>query len=425
MLKNKIILLGSIAIFFQNVTIAQTSNIFSNFGLGTYVKSEFVPLESMGGISGAYNSLIQINTSNPASYATLTRTSFEIGAYGQKSWLKSNNDSETQTAGNLQYFSMAFPLLNNNKKGLKLALATALLPNNKLEYDISTNRLDAVSGDVLHEFIGKGAINQALLGFGAKYNSLALGFNASYIFGNEGKARKSFYNDIEGSTIQYFFEEATYRGIKLELGAQYDKIFQEKKVRLRAGTNIGFNNSLNKEGSAYYIRQVLVNGSTVNVDTPSYSNNLKQKVRQPLTTNNGIILSRDGKWLVGFNYKTWSFEKSTNSIEQYYKDAYLLSIGGEYIPEISNSFSYIKTVRYRLGAFLGKDPLYVNKTQMNTKGITFGLGLPIKKDASLINIGATLGSKGTTSNGLIKDNYLKASIGITFSDLWFLRPKYD
>jgi len=426
MLINKILLFVAVISFTQLQINAQTSNVFSKYGLGTNVKSEFVPIESMGGISGAYNSLVQVNVSNPASYATLTRTTFEVGVYGQKSRLKSSKDSETQSAGGIQYFSLAFPIINNSKKPFKLGLATALLPNNKLDYDISTTRNDPVSGEVLHEFLGTGAINQALVGVGAKYKSFSLGFNTSYVFGNTGKARKSYFNDLDGSIVQYYFEEAAYKGFKFELGAQYEKILAKPKMRLRIGSSLGFKTALKKEGNEFYIRQINSGGNLVNVDTPYYRQNLNVNTYQPLTTNSGIILSRDGKWLVGANFKTWTYDKNvTDEINRNYRNAFLFSVGGEYIPEVNNTFNYLKTVRYRMGAFYGKDPLFINSNQMNTQGITFGLGLPIRKDASLVNIGAVFGNKGTTNNGLIQDKYMKFSIGITFNDLWFFRPKYD
>jgi len=35
------------------------------------------------------------------------------------------------------------------------------------------------------------------------------------------------------------------------------------------------------------------------------------------------------------------------------------------------------------------------------------------------------GKRGSIENGLIKENYWRARFGITLSDIWFVKRKYD
>ena len=43
----------------------------------------------------------------------------------------------------------------------------------------------------------------------------------------------------------------------------------------------------------------------------------------------------------------------------------------------------------------------------------------------MVNIGLEIGQRGTTTNGLIKEQFFKATIGFTINDRWFAKPKVD
>jgi hypothetical protein len=44
---------------------------------------------------------------------------------------------------------------------------------------------------------------------------------------------------------------------------------------------------------------------------------------------------------------------------------------------------------------------------------------------SAINIGVELGQLGTLDGGLIKENYANIILGLSLSDIWFIKRKYD
>ncbi|MDP5101128.1 MAG: hypothetical protein NWQ09_07365, partial [Nonlabens sp.] len=59
-------------------------------------------------------------------------------------------------------------------------------------------------------------------------------------------------------------------------------------------------------------------------------------------------------------------------------------------------------------------------------GMSFGMGLPIgsRSGFSNANIGLEYGQRGTTSGGLIKENFFSLSIGLSLNDKWFTPRKY-
>jgi hypothetical protein len=76
---------------------------------------------------------------------------------------------------------------------------------------------------------------------------------------------------------------------------------------------------------------------------------------------------------------------------------------------------------YRAGLKYDKTGLIVKSESINDLGFTLGLGLPITGSFSNINFGFEMGKRGTTSSGLIQENYANLSIGLSLNDRWFER----
>jgi hypothetical protein len=69
-------------------------------------------------------------------------------------------------------------------------------------------------------------------------------------------------------------------------------------------------------------------------------------------------------------------------------------------------------------------PLDLQGKHIQEVGISFGLGLPIKKSKSMINLSASFGKTGTTLNGLIQENFVRFTIGVNVFENWFFKSKY-
>jgi len=97
----------------------------------------------------------------------------------------------------------------------------------------------------------------------------------------------------------------------------------------------------------------------------------------------------------------------------------------QFIPSPDGRGNYFKKIRYRAGAYKESTFLNLMGTQLTNSGISFGLGLPLGRIKSIVNIGMEFGKRGSIENGLIKENYWRARFGITLSDIWFVKRKYD
>ena len=99
--------------------------------------------------------------------------------------------------------------------------------------------------------------------------------------------------------------------------------------------------------------------------------------------------------------------------------------------QIPNTFScyadnVMETLLVKMLPVMAKETgLDLRGETINEYGISFGVGLPIGRLFSNVNIGFELGSKGTTSQGLVKENFFNTFISLSLNDRWFEKRYID
>jgi hypothetical protein len=106
-------------------------------------------------------------------------------------------------------------------------------------------------------------------------------------------------------------------------------------------------------------------------------------------------------------------------------DAILISAGGEFIPDYTDAEHYLKRVHYRIGGFYSKTYLNLKGVQLNGAALTVGLGLPVFRSSSILNIAAEFGTRGTLENQLIRETYSFVTVALCFKDWWFRKRKIE
>jgi hypothetical protein len=85
--------------------------------------------------------------------------------------------------------------------------------------------------------------------------------------------------------------------------------------------------------------------------------------------------------------------------------------------------------RYRAGYYTYTLPCTVNGEQVTDFGTTFGIGLPVSigKSLSSINLGASLGRRGTSDATQLQERYYGFSFGISVApssaEKWFQKRR--
>jgi hypothetical protein len=158
----------------------------------------------------------------------------------------------------------------------------------------------------------------------------------------------------------------------------------------------------------------------------SFENRYKNPVKTIISTGVG----QENKWYAGLEYAfqdalTIDDGLSANDEIFSYGKFNRVSFGGFYTPKYNSITSYWQRVTYRAGVTFKKTGLIVNNTEVNDFGISFGVGFPMSKQLSNINLGFELGTRGETTNGLVKENYFNFRLGLSLSDKWFTKRKLN
>jgi len=145
----------------------------------------------------------------------------------------------------------------------------------------------------------------------------------------------------------------------------------------------------------------------------------------PTSIGLGFSFAQSGKWLVGadFSWENWEkyeyFGRSDSLV-----NSWGIAVGGEYIPNQNSINRYWDRVSYRLGFRYNKRYLDLRNTNINEFGISFGLGFPLRKSRSTLNLAVEAGRSGTTVNGLIQENFIRFTFAVNILERWFVKSKY-
>jgi hypothetical protein len=197
--------------------IAQENSPYSRYGIGLLKEQENIANRGMGGTSIADLSPILVNNLNPASYASLRLTTYQLGLEGAMFTVRNETTSNRTGGAGLSYMNVGVPLIQD-----KAGLSFGLLPFSRVKYNMQAN--DSVPGisKVLNDFFGGGSIQKAYIGAGYKYQGFSLGANVGFVFGNyQNNSQATFVDTLQILTSD-IVNRTIVRGITWEIGAIYE-----------------------------------------------------------------------------------------------------------------------------------------------------------------------------------------------------------
>ena len=421
MLKQTILLL--VAIISINAVAQQgTASPYSFYGIGELSYKGTVENQSMGGLS-IYSDSIHINLLNPASLGKLKLTTFTIGANHKSANLKSSNNSASTSNSTFEYLAIGLPMG-------KLAMSFGLLPYTSVGYKTGfSNYKTATAGE--GRFEGSGGVNKAFLAAGYSINkNLSLGIDLNYNFGkisNEAIIITDLQYDIRERN------ESNLSGLAVNFGTTYTKMINNN-LQLTAGATFSPEISLTSNNTRE-IATIVFNTNGVDIPRDIKEVDLKQlnlestKFKLPTKLTIGTGIGKMKKWFAGIDYTylgTSNLENLTfNNTNVTYSNANKIALGGFYIPKYNSLSNYFSKVVYRTGFRYENTGITIQNEDINEFGISFGVGLPVGRKFSNVNIGFEYGSKGTIKNNLVKENFFNINLSLSFNDKWFQKRKID
>lgn len=166
--------------------------------------------------------------------------------------------------------------------------------------------------------------------------------------------------------------------------------------------------------------QVLVRDTVVNTEGE------KGTIKLPLAVGLGFAAKKGNQWLIGADFSLQNWNKySAFGQSDSLSDSWRVGAGAQFAPNDRALKSYFKIVQYRLGFHYSQTFLQLKQTRLNEAGVSAGLGFPIRRAGTTVQFSAEAGSRGTTENNLIREKYIRFTLGFSLNDRWFLKPKYD
>ncbi|MBK6338108.1 MAG: hypothetical protein IPH74_14335 [Bacteroidetes bacterium] len=467
---NKVLSLIICLFIVSNTLFAQEASPYSRYGIGSLGDYNFVQSASMGGLGTAYRAPEGISFVNPASYTALSMTSFEAGANISMDRLKTATLKDSRGTGGLNYIALSFPI------GKKIGISAGLIPLSKKDYFLTdTAAFVGTDGELLaKEFEGSGGINHLYFGAAYKIKGLSVGANFAYLFGklnNNSFAyplQETFKPDPFSSTT-WKSNELQVKGIYYNLGAQYQlklKGFAKESGKDTIKMTIGvsgnpsiklgklstldegtytFNTSQfygnlprgENQGIKDYVEESLnFNG----VDTIAQNIGQKTQVKIPGVLNVGLNFDQGIKWQAGidFRFQPWkNYKGYENNGASVLQNSWRIGLGGEILPDPSFKGKFGSKLKYRAGISYGQTQVVANNTSINEFTANIGFGIPINNAISndegylfkvasySFNLGLEVGTRGTTKNDLLKENFFRFKFGFSFNDRWFVRRKFN
>ncbi len=403
----------------------QTNSPYSRFGVGDLQSNILSEYAAMGGTSiGSYNPNI-INPYNPSSYSAFKANSFifSTGGMHQTTKMQTTNLEQITNSSSFSHLLLGFPLSK------KIGASAGLLPFSNIGYILEDDSLYDDIGLVNYEYNGNGGLN--VLYIGVAYNlteNLSIGANANYLFGGLNRNKKVIFTD--GETYNTRKTSSIFaKGFFYQFGLMYNKELNEK-MHLTLGFTANNNAEISAKRSVltetYEILSSIYEVAKDTIEDYSISGCEDCNMILPQNLAVGVSFNMGNKWLLmaDFSIQDWSEYRmfgETDSLSNSMK----FSGGLQYTADNMSVNKYWKLIKFRFGGKFRNSYLQLYNTQLNEESVSFGLGLPLRKTKSEINLSVEIGERGTINNNLIKEQFLRFQIGLSLSDIWFVKRKYD
>ncbi|MFN5885552.1 MAG: hypothetical protein ACK445_09455 [Bacteroidota bacterium] len=398
-----------------------TRSPYSAFGIGELHFGGTVKQAGMGQLSLTLNNPFEINATNPTSYGSLLQTVIEAGAEYSSGTLSTATASSPAENYSFSYFRLAFPVSYKLKWGFGFGLD----PYSNTGYDVSSQ---AVFSDYTATIKQKGigGLTRFYSGTGiALFNGFSVGVQASYIFGT----LENVQSLIIPAQYKRFNLENQNRIIAGDFQFQYSFQYQHNLKDTNYRVIIGGSMTQQSNMSAkreFFAKSMGIGGLMGVVDTIDYQNNISGDIILPTSYGLGIGLHKKDKWFAGAeaNYTNWSDYRIFGSSDSLF-NSFGINAGGYWVPNYLDFKNYFSRIEYRAGIRYDYGSLKIDGEYIGNLGLSVGLGLPLGKTRNKLNLGFEYLVRGTTKAGLIQEEYLRFTLGISVSDKWFTRYKYD
>lgn len=397
---------------------------FTRYGFGQLSDQSLGGNQAMGGIGIGLRDGTQINVSNPASYSDVDSLTFlfEVGMSLQNANFSDGATKLNAKNSSFDYLAMQFRLFK------RMGMTIGFLPYSSVGYKFSSTETippasewdDAVTAT--RSYSGSGGLHQGFVGIGYGISpQLSVGLNAAFLFGNFSHQIDATFSDANADPLSRKYY-ANVSDLTLDFGAQYTMEFDEnKKHRMTLGVTYSLGQDLHT--SEAYV------SNTSSADETKY---VSHAFQLPHAFGAGGTYTYDNRLTVGADFKLQKFGDVRYFGEKgQLADRLKCSLGVQYLPDDMTT-SFFKSLKYRFGLYYSKPYVKVDGRQAAREyGVSLGFACPIftrwntlgGRQFSILNVSGGWVKVDPIVDGVLTENYLRLSLGLTFNQGWFYKQK--
>jgi len=401
---------------------AQTNtSVYSMLGIGNIRADNYDYGSGMGGATSSLRDGRYILESNPASLPFLDDHFFAIELNGTFQSINYTGNAITEATR------------SNQSQFQRFAMATKFTPwwggawglkqYSSSNYSLyGQKNIIGTSDYITTYYEGTGGLNEVYFSNGWRLGkNFSLGLKSAYIFGNMTQTEYMYTANYIGTQLNTA-NRLFYQGFNFTGGLQYQGNISDR-VRLGLGVTATKKTTLTGDRSLSMSSGDPDNGAPTNIISDSSLGDTRFNLPDQL--GGGISLTYDRTFTLASDYHYGKWEdvgNSTNGYNYGYNNSSQLSFGLSYAPRKVFMYNgqYVEMEKYRIQAGTYFNTEYVNMygQQIMDKGVTLGVGLFSRRSSLSYLLNFQYGSRGTTVNNLIKENYFKIGVTLSYRDLW-------
>ena len=397
-----------------NLSLAQRTSTYTRYGVGDIYYSYSARTLSMGHSGTAMLNSDYVEVLNPASWSSLSRVRFELSfAYDE---LSLSNSGETKYYGDglFKGVTFGFPISEVNR----IALTFGVVPYSRINYEVSENIIDSVTGNYNTTYLGKGGLSKIFVGSTYQLpGELLFGATLEYYFGNIKYTSKLAFENTSYFPSEYEINYAP-KGFGTTIGLitpDLSELLDSSLISsLRLGLSTNIVGKLNTDTS-------FVSTSSSLVDTISTG---KTKMEVPLRLNLGLHITFVNVYNIALDYfyQPWTEFKLSEINQSNLSDVHRISLGFEYRPQRVPGISFWEQIMFRAGFSFEKSQYNFDGNELKQYSVFGGFALPLSPE-NTVDLGFEYSVRGTKEDNLLEENFLRINFGVSFGDIWFIR--YD
>ncbi|AGA77130.1 hypothetical protein [Echinicola vietnamensis] len=400
------------------------SSTYSSIGVGDMNNSGLTQNQAMGGLGISYGDAWSVNQVNPALTVKNNVFNFQAAFNYKRYRASTESSSSTLDGGGLSYVTVSLPVKPRKwTVGLGLDQISTVDYEHLVESPVVNSDLYSIS-----RMRGRGGISEVYLNTGFElFKNFNVGLQGGYIFGSTIKHQQITLTDEDGITAggqSEYYSRLTINDFSFKGGVHY-ALRTGDRSRLNFGAI--YQAFGNLDGKMFAKMADIGEASDEDSDGQTVFENEKGNIYLPNKLGYGVSFEKINKFVIGLEAQHQDFTQYESFVGRNddLGSSFRVGLGGQFIPDIYSIESIFMRSTFRAGIEFEQTPYLIGENKVNDIGINFGASIPMNS-LSLLNFAVKFGQRGTTNDGLVKEEYFKFSLGFSINDnSWFYKKVFE